>query len=275
MKNKIKIEYLKEGDLVAIAFIAKHITLKMCTFSMHILRSEGFKLFPINKKVLNRSGMFSGKEEDRLMYLQKLLDHPNIKGIFFARGGYGSIKILDQLKFNKFQEKPKWLIGFSDITTILSHVTSLYKIPVIHGKVHQIEHPHQGQAIGGGIHPAQHVHLHLHVCGSHPKRGGRRTGEVAVSDGSAAIVVLFHAHEHVAVGEHESAGAMRVVAHHADRGVTVRAAAGPVAGKITVGRGIAGGAVQWLAVRRMGQEKGSAKERDKDGKFHEICLVGR
>ena len=54
---------------------------------------------------------------------------------------------------------------------------------------------------------------------------------------------------------------MRVVAHHADRGVTVRAAAGPVAGKITVGRGIAGGAIQWLAVRRMGQEKGSAKER--------------
>ena len=77
--------------------------------------------------------MFSGKEEDRLMYLQKLLDHPNIKGIFFARGGYGSIKILDQLKFNKFQENPKWLIGFSDITTILSHVTSLYQIPVIHG----------------------------------------------------------------------------------------------------------------------------------------------
>ena len=77
--------------------------------------------------------MFSGKEEDRLMYLQELLDHPNIKGIFFARGGYGSIKILDQLKFNKFQENPKWLIGFSDITTILSHVTSLYQIPVIHG----------------------------------------------------------------------------------------------------------------------------------------------
>jgi hypothetical protein len=57
--------------------------------------------------------------------------------------------------------------------------------------------------------------------------------------------------------------------------MTVRAATGPVTGKITVGRGVVGGVCQWLAACRMGQEKRGGKERDKNGKFHEICLVGR
>ena len=129
----MNIEYLKGGDLVAIAFVAKYITLKMCDFAIIQLKLAGFNLFPINKKILKREGMFSGKEEDRVGYFQQLLDHPNIKAIFFARGGYGSIKILDQLNFDKFQENPKWLVGFSDVTTILSHLKSNYNFPVVHG----------------------------------------------------------------------------------------------------------------------------------------------
>jgi len=132
MKRKINIEYLKEGDLVAIGFVAKHIKMEMCNNAIAHLKSAGFNLFPVEPKVFKRSGMFSGKEEDRTAYLQALLDDVNIRAIFFARGGFGSIKIIDKLKMDSFYKKPKWLIGFSDITTIFSHINSRLYTPVIH-----------------------------------------------------------------------------------------------------------------------------------------------
>ena len=132
MKRKINIEYLKEGDLVAIAFVAKHIKMEMCNYAIRHLKSAGFNLFPIDPKVFKRSGMFSGKEEDRVSYFQTILDDTNIRAIFFARGGFGSIKIIDKLKVDNFYKNPKWLIGFSDITTIFSHINSKIDIPVIH-----------------------------------------------------------------------------------------------------------------------------------------------
>ena len=132
MKKKIKIEYLKKGDLVAIAFVAKHIKLTMCKFSIDRLKLEGFNILEIDKKMLKRSGMFSGKEEDRIEHLQSLLDDSKIRAIFFARGGYGTIRIIDKLRFDEFFKKPKWLIGFSDITTIFSHINYFHYTPVIH-----------------------------------------------------------------------------------------------------------------------------------------------
>ena len=132
MKRKINIEYLKEGDLVAIGFVAKHIKMDMCNDAIVHLKSAGFNLFPIDPKVFKRNGMFSGKEEDRISYFQTLLDNVNIRAIFFARGGFGSIKIIDKLKMDRFYKQPKWLIGFSDITTFFSHINSKHQTPVIH-----------------------------------------------------------------------------------------------------------------------------------------------
>ncbi len=132
MKRKINIEYLKKGDLVAIAFVAKYIKLQMCKFSIDRLKTEGFNILKIDQKILKRSGMFSGKEDDRIEHFQSLLDDPNIRAIFFARGGYGTIKIIDKLRFDKFYNHPKWLVGFSDITTIFAHINYYYHTPVIH-----------------------------------------------------------------------------------------------------------------------------------------------
>jgi len=132
MKKKINIEYLKKGDLVAIAFVAKHINWTICKLSIDRLKLEGFNIFKTDKMVLKRSGMFSGKEKDRIEHFQNLLDNPNIRAIFFARGGYGTIKIIDKLRFDKFYKNPKWLIGFSDITTIFAHINYYHHTPVIH-----------------------------------------------------------------------------------------------------------------------------------------------
>lgn len=132
MKKSIDLEYLKKGDLVSIVSIAKYITKKDCDFALTYIQSKGLNIFPLENTILSREGMFSGTNIKRKELLQSLLDNAKIKAIFFARGGYGSIRILDELNFEKFIKNPKWLIGFSDITVLLSHVSKNYNLPVIH-----------------------------------------------------------------------------------------------------------------------------------------------
>jgi len=132
MRKSIHLEYLKKGDLVAIVSIAKYITKKDCQLAVKYIKREGLDIVNLNKTILNRRGMFSGSNEERIEMLQAILDSPNVKAIFFARGGYGSIRILDKLNFNLFMENPKWLIGFSDITVFLSHISKMYNLPTLH-----------------------------------------------------------------------------------------------------------------------------------------------
>ncbi len=64
-----------------------------------------------------------------------MLDDVNIKAIMCARGGYGAIRILDQLDFNKYRSSPKWLIGFSDITILHCHINTSQRVATIHSKM--------------------------------------------------------------------------------------------------------------------------------------------
>ena len=75
---------------------------------------------------------FSGTDKERLADLQSMLDNPDIRAILFGRGGYGLGRIIDRLDFRKFRKDPKWLIGFSDITVIHSHVFSRFNIATLH-----------------------------------------------------------------------------------------------------------------------------------------------
>jgi muramoyltetrapeptide carboxypeptidase len=67
--------------------------------------------------------------------MQRFLDDTNIKAIFAARGGYGTIRIIDRVDFSNFRNHPKWIIGFSDITVLHSHIQALYKTESIHGQM--------------------------------------------------------------------------------------------------------------------------------------------
>jgi muramoyltetrapeptide carboxypeptidase len=68
---------------------------------------------------------FAGSDEERAADLQQMLDDPSIKAIISARGGYGTIRIVDQLDFSLFKKQPKWIIGYSDITVLHSHLHTL------------------------------------------------------------------------------------------------------------------------------------------------------
>jgi muramoyltetrapeptide carboxypeptidase len=88
----------------------------------------------IGRSVGARDGQFSGNDALRLEDLQAMLDNPKIRAIFALRGGYGSARIVDSLTFDKFLKHPKWIIGFSDITTLHLRLHQL-KTASIHGEM--------------------------------------------------------------------------------------------------------------------------------------------
>ena len=84
------------------------------------------------KKYLQKNYHFAGNDKERFDDLQWAFDHKNIKAIWCARGGYGSIRIVDKLNFDQFKKYPKWLIGYSDITVLHNKLNNL-GFETIHG----------------------------------------------------------------------------------------------------------------------------------------------
>ena len=126
--------YLKTGDTVGITCPAGHISAEELEPAVNALQSWGFKL-RLGSTVGKRDFTFGGTDEERAADFQQMLDDPSLQAILCARGGYGCIRIIDRLDFKKFTIKPKWIIGFSDITVIHAHLNHNYRIASIHSKM--------------------------------------------------------------------------------------------------------------------------------------------
>lgn len=125
--------YLKKGDKIAIVCPAKKLPKNIDT-GIAILKDWGLDVI-IGKTVSGSYHQFSGTDAERTADLQLYLDDPSIKAVIAARGGYGTIRIIDQLDFTAFNENPKWLIGFSDITILLSHALAKLNVQSIHAQM--------------------------------------------------------------------------------------------------------------------------------------------
>lgn len=123
--------FLQPGDTVSLIAPARFVKpSEMLTALQHLVNwglyvAEGSNLY-------ERYHQFSGTDEQRRHDLQQALDNPNIKAIFFARGGYGSVRTMQGLSFNQFAKNPKWLVGFSDITALHNMAHNL-GVMSIHG----------------------------------------------------------------------------------------------------------------------------------------------
>lgn len=126
--------YLKEGDTIGITSPASFISIAEIQPAVTQLQRWGFKV-EIGKTIGSRDFTMGGTDGERTADLQQMLDHPEIKAIMCARGGYGLVRIIDQLNFRHFKKHPKWLIGFSDITLLHTHINSKYGIASIHSKM--------------------------------------------------------------------------------------------------------------------------------------------
>jgi muramoyltetrapeptide carboxypeptidase len=125
--------YLKKGDKVAIVCPAKKLP-KSIDAAIAILKDWGLEVI-IGETVTASYNQFAGDDVLRTTDLQQYLDDADIKAVIAGRGGYGTLRIIDELDFTKFVESPKWIVGFSDITVLLSHVYAKYGVQCIHGQM--------------------------------------------------------------------------------------------------------------------------------------------
>lgn len=125
--------YLKKGDKIAIVCPASRLP-KSIDKAISVLESWGLEVVP-GRTVAAEQHQFAGDDTLRMQDLQNALDNPSIKAIIAGRGGYGTIRIIDQLDFSSFVQQPKWIVGFSDITVLLSHIYTQFGIQSIHGQM--------------------------------------------------------------------------------------------------------------------------------------------
>ncbi len=126
--------YLKPGDTIGITCPAGYITAEEIQPAVRMMESWGFKV-AAGSTVGKRDHTFGGTDEERRQDMQTMLDDPNIRAIMCGRGGYGCARIVDQLDFSRFRERPKWVIGFSDITVLHCHINRHFGIATIHSKM--------------------------------------------------------------------------------------------------------------------------------------------
>ena len=123
--------FLQKGDKIAITAAARKISANQIKNGIAAIEQMGF-VPVISKSIGAEHFIFAGNDELRCSEFQALLNTPEIKAIWLARGGYGSIRILDQLDWSHFIKNPKWIIGFSDVTNLLAKVNDL-GFDCIHG----------------------------------------------------------------------------------------------------------------------------------------------
>ncbi len=123
--------YLSKGDTIGIVCPAGFMPAKKTETCIAVLQQWGYKV-KVGKTLGSQYHYFSGTDEDRLNDLQDMLDDKSINAILCARGGYGAGRIIGQLDFKKFRKKPKWIIGFSDITILHAHIYRRFNIASLH-----------------------------------------------------------------------------------------------------------------------------------------------
>src|SRR6202000_2348228 len=125
--------YLKPGDKIAITCPAKKLPAPM-TDAVNLLESWGLEVV-LGETVNASFHQFAGDDDLRARDLERFIDDDNIKAIFAARGGYGTVRMIDKVNFSRFAQNPKWVVGFSDITVLHTHLFNNYHTQTIHGQM--------------------------------------------------------------------------------------------------------------------------------------------
>jgi len=124
---------LKKGDKIAITCPAKKLP-KPMDDAVALLQSWGLEVV-LGETVDASYHQFAGDDDLRARDLQRFIDDDSIKAIIAARGGYGTMRMIDKVDFSRFAQNPKWLVGFSDITVLHTHLFNNYQAQTIHGQM--------------------------------------------------------------------------------------------------------------------------------------------
>lgn len=124
--------YLDSGDTIGIVCPAGYMPIEKAQACIDTLQRWGYKVKSGKTLGSDSQNYFSGTDEERLNDFQQMLDDEEVSAVLCGRGGYGVTRIIDKINFKRFRKHPKWIIGFSDITVLHSHIYSNYEIPTLH-----------------------------------------------------------------------------------------------------------------------------------------------
>ncbi len=124
-------KYLEKGDKIGIVAPARCISFEEVHPSIKLFQKWGLEAV-LGTNIFKKCNQYAGRDENRLADLQQMLDDDSIRAVICARGGYGTVRIVDRIDFNRFRSCPKWIVGYSDITVLHSHIHRHFGIETLH-----------------------------------------------------------------------------------------------------------------------------------------------
>lgn len=122
--------FLKAGDTVAIVCTARKFFPEDAKPAIDLLESWGLKV-KLGATIGLDNFQLGGTDYQRVADFQAQLDDEKVKSIWCARGGYGTVRIIDSLDFTTFKKHPKWIMGFSDVTVLHSQL-NVERVATLH-----------------------------------------------------------------------------------------------------------------------------------------------
>ena len=123
--------FLRPGDTIGLVCTARKIERASLEPAIEAIKKRGF-LVKIGASVGASFHQFAGDDAYRRKDLQNMMDDKDVQAILVCRGGYGTIRIIDDIYYGRFLQKPKWIIGYSDVTALHSHLNQVMGIATLH-----------------------------------------------------------------------------------------------------------------------------------------------
>ncbi len=187
-RKMITPEFLQKGDTVALVATARKIDLVNLQPAVKLLESWGLKIV-IGKTIGKEDHQLAGPDWQRATDLQEMLDNPSIKAIWAAKGGYGTVRIVDRIDFANFKKKPKWIVGFSDVTVLHSHINNM-GIETLHAMVAVSAKTASPAAIESLRKSLFGEKLEYHIPHHEYNRNGKAKGEIVGGNLSVLYSIL-------------------------------------------------------------------------------------
>ncbi len=139
----VKPPALRPGDTVGIVAPASNIKQADLEAGCEALRRAGYRPFYLDS-ILDRDLYFAGSVERRARELEEMFERDDVRAIVCARGGYGANYLLNQLDLEKIEAHPKIFVGYSDVTSLLTHFTDAAGLVTFHGPMVAKDWAHEG-----------------------------------------------------------------------------------------------------------------------------------
>lgn len=187
-RKMITPEFLQKGDTVGILATARKIDLVTLQPAIKLLESWGLHVV-VGKTIGKSENQLAGADWQRATDFQEMLDNAKIKAIWAAKGGYGTVRIIDRIDFTNFKKKPKWIVGFSDVTVLHSHINNM-GIETLHAIMAASAKTASPQAIETFRKSLFGEKLEYHIPASPFNKTGKAGGEIVGGNLSVLYSIL-------------------------------------------------------------------------------------